>query len=116
MTPIDIFWEDARKDVFCTKDEFVKMVENVKFVQWDETSAAAIVGNEIHVVGLRPGWVTRRAIRQGFVPLLRQHGRLTTRIPISKTRSCRFVERLGFKHVGIEGLDIIYSIERARHE
>lgn len=116
MNPIDIFWEDARKDVFCTKDEFVNMVKNVEFLQWDETSAAGLVGSEIHVVGLRPGWVTRRAIRQGLIPLIRKHGRLTTRIPISKPDSCRFVERLGFKHVAVEGLDVIYSIERARHE
>jgi hypothetical protein len=116
MSPLDIFWNDAKQTIFCTQDEYVAAMRDVEFRTWGDDGAMAIVGNEVHVVGVRRGWITRRAIREGFIPLLRERGVLTTRVARSNIKSCRFVERMGFKKCGEDQLDNIYRIERSNYE
>jgi len=116
MNPLDIFWNDAKSSVFCSKEDYEVAMRDVEFRTWGEDGAIAIVGNEVHAVGVRRGWITRRAIREVFVPLLRERGILTTRVARSNARSCRFVERIGFKKCGEDQLDYIYRIERSNYE
>jgi len=116
MNPIDLFWNDAKPSIFCSKEEFVRAMSGVEFLMWQEDGAMAVINNEVHVVGTRRGWITRRAIRQVFVPLLRERGVLTTRVARNNVQSCRFVERMGFKKCGENQLDYIYRIERSNYE
>lgn len=116
MDALAVFWNDAKSSVFCTKEDYATAMRGVEFRTWGEDGAMAIVGNEVHVVGVRRGWITRRAIREGFIPLLRERGVLTTRVARNNARSCRFVERMGFKKCGEDQLDYIYRIERSNYE
>ena len=116
MDALTAFWNDAKSSVFCTKEDYAAAMRDVEFRTWGEDGAMAICGNEVHVVGMRCGWITRRVIRQVFVPLLRERGVLITRVSRGNVKSCRFVERMGFKKCGEDYLDNIYRIERSNYE
>lgn len=116
MSPLEMFWNDAKPSIFCDKMEFERMMTGVTFYPWGDDGALALLGNEVHTVGIRRGWLTRLAIRQVFVPLLRERGVLTTRIARNNSNGHRFVERIGFKKCGENKLDYLYRIERSNYE
>jgi hypothetical protein len=117
MTPaIDMFWNDAKSSIFCTREVFEAAVAGVEFQTWGDDGAMSIYGNEVHVVGTRRGWLTRRAIRERFVPLLQKHGSLMTRVSRTEVSSQQFVERIGFKKCDENQFDYIYRIERTKYE
>lgn len=115
MDPVALFWNDAKGTLFCSYDEFVDMMRDVTFLTWGDVAAMSVTGNEVHLVSTGNGWLTRRAIREKFVPLLRERGYLTTRIRKTAVDAIRFAERVGFKKTGEDSLDCFFKLERIHH-
>lgn len=115
----DLLWSQVSGFLFCTKEEYLQALSS--FTRHAVVRDGALIGvvlirgNEIHVAWKHGESGTRRLLKQHLGGLIEQYGHAVTRVPLWRTASRVFVERLGFVESGRDANDIYYRIERMNH-
>lgn len=68
-------------------------------------------GTELHVAFIRQGNCIRRAIRETIGKILKEHGEVTTVVPLTNPQGLTFCKRLGFEvmreHQGVVFMKLV---------
>lgn len=103
MTPQQLLYEvvKGRLPDYVTPQIYSQFLEGwdvIPIYEGNELIGAATrQGTELHVGFIRQGSCIRRAIRETIGKILKEHGEVTTVVPLTNHKGLTFCRRLGFE-------------------
>lgn len=115
MTPLEAIKAKLdREFIFIDPQHYLDNYEFIPYYTCGEIAGYLMVsGQEVHIIECPGGRITRRNIRDAFMPLLKDAEWLWTKV--LKEDSDSFITRFGFKKTGGDGIYNYYRIDEVRY-
>jgi hypothetical protein len=103
MTPQQLLYEAVKDRLppYIGFDQYLSFLNDWEIIPIHEGTeligTATRQGTELHVAFIKQGNCIRRAIRETIGKILKEHGEVTTVVPLTNHKGLTFCKRLGFE-------------------
>lgn len=116
----DLLWEQNKDVLYITKARYLEGLKGWTIapheVNGERVGATLVCGTEFHFAVFSKNFkLTRADIRRYLLPILEEHGSVTTKTPHEATRQQRFNKLIGFEQTGQDEYYVHFTLKRLLH-